>query len=115
MRLTGTITEFRVNEESLETFYTRLVEYGVEQYEAEEGLALTSEEKAAVVTSVVAQMMGEMEEVLTQTWHQEFIFYWEGELLVLRDEAGQGGRWRRVLESTGVSAVSWGQVKAQWR
>ena len=115
LRLTGTIAEVRVNEESLETFYTRLVEYGVEQYEAEEGLALTAEEKVAVVTSVVAQMMGEMEGILTQTWYQEFVFYWEGELLVLRDESGKGGRWRRVLEGTGVSAASWGQVKAQGR
>ena len=115
LRRTGTITAFRVNGESLETFYTRLVEYGVEQYEAEEGLALTAEEKAEGVTSVVAQAMGEMEGVLMQTWYQEFVFYWEGELLVLRDEGGQGGRWRRVREGTGVSAASWGQVKAWGR
>lgn len=115
LRLAGTVTEFRVNEESLETFYTRLVEYWLEQEAAEKGLALTAEEKAAVVTSVVAKMMGEMEGVLTQTWYQEFVFYWEGELLVLRDESGQGGRWRRVVKSTGVSAASWGQVKAWGR
>ena len=114
LRLTGAIAEFRINEESLETFYTRLVEYGVEQYEAEKGLALTAEEKAAVVTSVAAPAMGEMEGILTQTWYQEFVFYWEGEFLVLREEAGQEGRWQRVVESTGISAASWGQVKA-WR
>jgi hypothetical protein len=59
LRLTGTITEFRVNEESLETFYTRLAEYWLEQEEAERGVALTAAAKADVVRSVVAQAMGE--------------------------------------------------------
>jgi hypothetical protein len=115
LRLTGAVAEFRVNGESLETFYIRLVEYWVEQEEAEKGVVLTAEAKAEVVTSVVAQAMGEMEGVFAQTWYQEFVFYWEGELLVLRDEAGQGGRWRQVVEGTGVSAASWGQVKRGMR
>ena len=52
---------------------------------------------------------------LAEPLQSTYTFRLAGEMLVLRDENGYVAVWQRVPEHTGVSAASWGQVKAQGR
>ena len=109
--LTGSLAEIRINEEGLEEFSTGIGEQFVAQYGAAEGRMLTMEEKEALVVLFVGEFMRTMEGKMQETSRQVFTFLWDGDRLVLLNEEGQGGAWRRVQEGTGISAVSWGQVK----
>ena len=115
LMLTGSLAEIRINEESLEVFSTGIGEQFVEQYGAVEGRLLTMEEKEALVVVFVGEFMRVMEERMQETSQQVFRLLWDGDQLVLLNEEGQGGAWERVLKGTGVSAASWGQVKAWGR
>ena len=115
LMLTGSLAEIRINEESLEVFSIGIGEQFVAQYGAEEGRVLTVEEEEALVVVFVGEFMRVMKGKMRETSRWIFRFFWDGDWLVLLNEEGQGGAWRRVQEYTGVSVVSWGQVKAQWR
>ena len=109
--LTGSLAEVRINEESLEAFSIGIGEQFVAQYGAAEGRMLTVQEKEALVVLFVGEFMRVMEGKRQETSRQIFRFFWDGDRLVLLNEEGQGGAWQRVQEGTGVSVVSWGQVK----
>ena len=115
LMLTGSLAEIRINEESLEVFSTGIGEQFVAQYSAAQGRVLTVEEKQALVVVFVGEFMRVMEERMQETSQQVFRLLWDGDQLVLLNEEGQGGAWRRVQKGTGVSVASWGQVKAQWQ
>ena len=111
--LTGSLAEIRINEESLEEFSAGIGEQFVAQYSAAQGRVLTAQEKEALVVLFVGEFMRVMEGKMRETSRQVFRFFWDGDRLVLLNEEGQGGAWWRVWEGTGVSAASWGQVKAR--
>ena len=115
LMLTGSLAEIRINEESLEVFSIGIGEQFVAQYSAAEGRVLTMEEKEALVVLFVGEFMRVMEGEMQETSRQVFRFFWDGDRLVLLNEEGQGRAWHRVQEGTGVSAASWGQVKAWMR
>ena len=115
LMLTGSLAEIRINEEGLEEFSIGIGGQFVAQYGAAEGRVLTTEEKEALVVLFVGEFMRVMEGKRQETSRQAFRFLWDGDRLVLLNEEGKGGAWRRVREGTGVSMASWGQVKAWGR
>jgi len=113
--LTGTVTEIRVNEESLRVFYMEMGEQLVAPYAEKVGRVLGEAERETRKGRFVEGALTAVEADLTEPLQPTYTFRLAGERLVLRDENGYVALWQRVPEPTGVSAVSWGQVKGWMR
>ena len=115
LTLTGVNAEVRINKASLRAFYMEMGEQLVTQYAEKVGRMLGDAKRETRKGRFVEGALTAVEADLAEPLQSTYTFRLAGEMLVLRDENGYVAVWQQVPEHTGVSAASWGQVKAQGR